>query len=119
VIDFGDTINNNDTQEIHGVCIPSNHDLSKDLSVAKRHAQTCNESLVPRKTAGLKSDSDKHYQCANKKQTVREDDSMDQSMCSCGKTLPPASHNDGSNHPTLSKAAQENHRKISNVVSLY
>jgi hypothetical protein len=30
VIDFGDTINKNDTQEIHRVCIPSNHDLSKD-----------------------------------------------------------------------------------------
>jgi hypothetical protein len=52
VIDFDDTINNNDSQEIHGVCIPSNHDLSKDLSVAKRHAQTFNESLVLGKTAG-------------------------------------------------------------------
>jgi hypothetical protein len=40
VIDFGDTINNNDTQETYGVCIPSNHDLSKDLPVAKRLAQT-------------------------------------------------------------------------------
>jgi hypothetical protein len=58
VIDFGDTINNNDMQEIYGVCIPSNHDLSKDFPVAKRHAQSCNESLVLRKTAGLKSDSD-------------------------------------------------------------
>jgi hypothetical protein len=31
VIDFGDTINNNDTQEIHGVCIPSNYDLTKTI----------------------------------------------------------------------------------------
>jgi hypothetical protein len=87
------------------VCIPLNHDLSKDLPVAKEDAQTCNESLVLRKTAGLKSDSDEHYQYANGKQTVRGDDLMDQSLCSCSKTLPPASHNDGSNYPTPSETA--------------
>jgi hypothetical protein len=107
VIDFGDTINDN-TQEIHAVCIPSNYDLSKDLPVAKEHAQKCNEFLVLQKTASLKSDSDKDYQHTNGKQTVRGDDSMDQTLCSCSKTLPSASHNDGSNYPSPSEIAQEN-----------
>jgi hypothetical protein len=32
---------------------------------------------------------------------------MDQSLCSCSKTLPPALHNDGSDYPTPSEIAQE------------
>jgi transposase InsO family protein len=93
-------------QEIQGVCIHPNHDRAKALPGAKGHAQTCEEPLVLRTTAGL--DADRRIQLDIEKKTVRGDDPMDQSLCSCSKPLPPASHLDGICSPNPGDTAQGN-----------
>jgi hypothetical protein len=97
------------TQEIHDVCIHPNHDRAKALPGARGHAQTCGRPLVLRsEAAGLESDSRNTIRLTIEKKTVRGDNPMDLSLCSCSKPLPPASHLDGPDLPNPSDTAQGN-----------
>jgi transposase InsO family protein len=108
-------------QEIQDVCIHPNHDRAKALPGAKGHAQTCDRPLVLRsEAAGLDADSGTNNNI--EQNAVRGDDSKNQSLCLCSKTLPPGPHLEETLHPpNPGETAQANQntgsdRRVMNVL---